>query len=214
MIDTNLIVVIVLLITLLVGFFSYSFISNKFKLRKLKEEKEELKQLTNKTLAIFLARIIIIIEKNNDLVDNFVVGNKLKMSDVNNVAKTHLQSLQKDPIVAQILKSGYETERIFFDNLALLANSKSNLWKKRNAVEIKYFSDFAIYLKDFDKTILVFFNEEKNQFLKYYHSLIIDLKKGNLKNEEIIKLCDNYLETHRVPLNIKKLPFWKKWKKR
>lgn len=113
MIDTNLIVVIALLITFLVGFFSYSFISNKFKLRKLKEEKEELKQLTNKTLAIFLARIIIIIEKNNDLVDNFVVGSKLKMSDVNNVAKTHLQSLQKIQLLPKFLNQVMKLKEFF-----------------------------------------------------------------------------------------------------
>ncbi|ASU14449.1 hypothetical protein CIB43_00558 [Mesomycoplasma hyopneumoniae] len=113
MVDTNLIVVVVLLVTLIIGFFAYSFITNRIKLRKLKTEKEEMKKLANKSLAIFLARIIIIIEKNEELVENFVVGSKLKMSDLNNLAKIHLLRIEKDPIVDQILKSGYETEKIF-----------------------------------------------------------------------------------------------------
>ncbi|WP_348602797.1 MHJ_0274 family protein [Mesomycoplasma hyopneumoniae] len=145
MVDTNLIVVVVLLVTLIIGFFAYSFITNRIKLRKLKTEKEEMKKLANKSLAIFLARIIIIIEKNEELVENFVVGSKLKMSDLNNLAKIHLLRIEKDPIVDQILKSGYETEKIFFDNLNLLIKEKSNLWKKRNSDEIKYFFDFFYF---------------------------------------------------------------------
>lgn len=88
MVDTNLIVVIALLTTLIIGFLAYGFISNRLKLRRLKIEKAELKDLSNKTLAIFLARIIVIIEKNIDLVSNFVVGANLKMSDVNNLARS------------------------------------------------------------------------------------------------------------------------------
>ncbi|AJC49910.1 hypothetical protein DR095_02025 [Mycoplasma flocculare] len=213
MVDTNLIVVIALLLTLIIGFFAFSFVSNRLKLKKLKAEKAELKQLANKTLAIFLARIIIIIAENDNLVNNFVVGTKLKMSDVNSLAKIHLQKLEKDPVVSQILKSGYETEKIFFDNLNSLAKNKSNLWRKRTSAEIEYFLDFSLYLKDFDATILNFFNEEKSEFQKYYLSLIMDLKKGKIKSAEIANFCDKYLETRRIPVNIIRLPFWKKWKK-
>lgn len=214
MVDTNLIVVVVLLVTLIIGFFAYSFITNRIKLRKLKTEKEEMKKLANKSLAIFLARIIIIIEKNEELVENFVVGSKLKMSDLNNLAKIHLLRIEKDPIVDQILKSGYETEKIFFDNLNLLIKKKSNLWKKRNSDEIKYFFDFFSFLKEFDQTILSFFNEEKIKFQKYYQSLINDLKKGKIKSEQILELSDEYFETYRISPNNIKQSFWKKWKRK
>ncbi|WP_462088246.1 MHJ_0274 family protein [Mesomycoplasma hyopneumoniae] len=214
MVDTNLIVVVVLLVTLIIGFFAYSFITNRIKLRKLKTEKEEMKKLANKSLAIFLARIIIIIEKNEELVENFVVGSKLKMSDLNNLAKIHLLRIEKDPIVDQILKSGYETEKIFFDNLNLLIKKKSNLWKKRNSDEIKYFFDFFSFLKEFDQTILSFFNEEKIKFQKYYQSLINDLKKGKIKSEQILELSDEYFETYRISPNNIKQSFWKKWRRK
>ncbi|AAZ44365.1 hypothetical protein B5M19_03820 [Mesomycoplasma hyopneumoniae] len=214
MVDTNLIVVVVLLVTLIIGFFAYSFITNRIKLRKLKTEKEEMKKLANKSLAIFLARIIIIIEKNEELVENFVVGSKLKMSDLNNLAKIHLLRIEKDPIVDQILKSGYETEKIFFDNLNLLIKKKSNLWKKRNSDEIKYFFDFFSFLKEFDQTILSFFNEEKIKFQKYYQSLINDLKKGKIKSEQILELSDEYFETYRISPNNIKRSFWKKWRRK
>ncbi|WP_348572075.1 MHJ_0274 family protein [Mesomycoplasma hyopneumoniae] len=214
MVDTNLIVVVVLLVTLIIGFFAYSFITNRIKLRKLKTEKEEMKKLANKSLAIFLARIIIIIEKNEELVENFVVGSKLKMSDLNNLAKIHLLRIEKDPIVDQILKSGYETEKIFFDNLNLLIKEKSNLWKKRNSDEIKYFFDFFSFLKEFDQTILSFFNEEKLNFKKYYQSLINDLKKGKIKSEQILELSDEYFETYRISPNNIKRSFWKKWRRK
>ncbi|WP_462097524.1 MHJ_0274 family protein [Mesomycoplasma hyopneumoniae] len=214
MVDTNLIVVVVLLVTLIIGFFAYSFITNRIKLRKLKTEKEEMKKLANKSLAIFLARIIIIIEKNEELVENFVVGSKLKMSDLNNLAKIHLLRIKKDPIVDQILKSGYETEKIFFDNLNLLIKKKSNLWKKRNSDEIKYFFDFFSFLKEFDQTILSFFNEEKIKFQKYYQSLINDLKKGKIKSEQILELSDEYFETYRISPNNIKRSFWKKWRRK
>ncbi|MXR34287.1 MHJ_0274 family protein [Mesomycoplasma hyopneumoniae] len=214
MVDTNLIVVVVLLVTLIIGFFAYSFITNRIKLRKLKTEKEEMKKLANKSLAIFLARIIIIIEKNEELVENFVVGSKLKMSDLNNLAKIHLLRIEKDPIVDQILKSGYETEKIFFDNLNLLIKEKSNLWKKRNSDEIKYFFDFFSFLKEFDQTILSFFNEEKIKFQKYYRSLINDLKKGKIKSEQILELSDEYFETYRISPNNIKRSFWKKWRRK
>ncbi|AAZ53656.1 MHJ_0274 family protein [Mesomycoplasma hyopneumoniae] len=214
MVDTNLIVVVVLLVTLIIGFFAYSFITNRIKLRKLKTEKEEMKKLANKSLAIFLARIIIIIEKNEELVENFVVGSKLKMSDLNNLAKIHLLRIEKDPIVDQILKSGYETEKIFFDNLNLLIKEKSNLWKKRNSDEIKYFFDFFSFLKEFDQTILSFFNEEKIKFQKYYQSLINDLKKGKIKSEQILELSDEYFETYRISPNNIKRSFWKKWRRK
>ncbi|WP_404924139.1 MHJ_0274 family protein [Mesomycoplasma hyopneumoniae] len=214
MVDTNLIVVVVLLVTLIIGFFAYSFITNRIKLRKLKTEKEEMKKLANKSLAIFLARIIIIIEKNEELVENFVVGSKLKMSDLNNLAKIHLLRIEKDPIVDQILKSGYETEKIFFDNLNLLIKEKSNLWKKRNSDEIKYFFDFFPFLKEFDQTILSFFNEEKIKFQKYYQSLINDLKKGKIKSEQILELSDEYFETYRISPNNIKRSFWKKWRRK
>lgn len=214
MVDTNLIVVVVLLVTLIIGFFAYSFITNRIKLRKLKTEKEEMKKLANKSLAIFLARIIIIIEKNEELVENFVVGSKLKMSDLNNLAKIHLLRIEKDPIVDQILKSGYETEKIFFDNLNLLIKKKSNLWKKRNSDEIKYFFDFFSFLKEFNQTILSFFNEEKIKFQKYYQSLINDLKKGKIKSEQILELSDEYFETYRISPNNIKRSFWKKWRRK
>ncbi|QLG43400.1 MHJ_0274 family protein [Mesomycoplasma hyopneumoniae] len=214
MVDTNLIVVVVLLVTLIIGFFAYSFITNRIKLRKLKTEKEEMKKLANKSLAIFLARIIIIIEKNEELVENFVVGSKLKMSDLNNLAKIHLLRIEKDPIVDQILKSGYETEKIFFDNLNLLIKKKSNLWKKRNSDEIRYFFDFFSFLKEFDQTILSFFNEEKIKFQKYYQSLINDLKKGKIKSEQILELSDEYFETYRISPNNIKQSFWKKWRRK
>ncbi|AAV27413.1 MHJ_0274 family protein [Mesomycoplasma hyopneumoniae] len=214
MVDTNLIVVVVLLVTLIIGFFAYSFITNRIKLRKLKTEKEEMKKLANKSLAIFLARIIIIIEKNEELVENFVVGSKLKMSDLNNLAKIHLLRIEKDPIVDQILKSGYETEKIFFDNLNLLIKKKSNLWKKRNSDEIRYFFDFFSFLKEFDQTILSFFNEEKIKFQKYYQSLINDLKKGKIKSEQILELSDEYFETYRISPNNIKRSFWKKWRRK
>ncbi|MDW2906389.1 hypothetical protein R7V41_01990 [Mesomycoplasma ovipneumoniae] len=181
MVDTNLIVVIALLTTLIIGFLAYGFISNRLKLRRLKIEKAELKELSNKTLAIFLARIIVIIEKNIDLVSNFVVGANLKMSDVNNLARVHLEVLQNDQVVSQIIQTGYETEKIFFNNINILSKSKSNLWTKHNSKEINYFTDFASYLKKYDKTILGLFNDEKIRFLKYYSHLIADLKQKKFK---------------------------------
>ncbi|XBE77972.1 hypothetical protein VQY16_03355 [Mesomycoplasma ovipneumoniae] len=214
MVDTNLIVVIALLTTLIIGFLAYGFISNRLKLRRLKIEKAELKELSNKTLAIFLARIIVIIEKNIDLVSNFVVGANLKMSDVNNLARVHLEVLQNDQVVSQIIQTGYETEKIFFNNINILSKSKSNLWVKHNTKELNYFTDFASYLKKYDKTILGLFNDEKIRFLKYYSHLIADLKQKKVQIGALSTLSQQYFDQNRIPTKPIKLPFWKKWRKK
>ncbi|MBG0730720.1 MHJ_0274 family protein [Mycoplasma sp. 'Moose RK'] len=214
MVDINLIVVVGILALLIIGFLGYGFISNRLKIKRLKKEKADLKQLANKTLAIFLARILIIIQKNDDLVSNFVVGsNKMKMSDINNLAKIHLQKIQQDPVITNILKSGYESEQLFFENLEFLAKSKSNLWKKRNISQLDYFSSFADYIKDFDLAILGLFNEEKVRFLKYYRPIIQDLKQGIITIEQVFEKSEDYFQANRIPITTPALPFWKKWKK-
>lgn len=191
--DASLIVLISILAIAIVGFLLYSFVSNKIKRDRIMKHKKAMKELEERSLAEFCARVNIVIENNKEMLNKFVVSiGFIKMSDINLIAKYSLEHFMKhEKVVESFINNPYKTTDIFIDNLSELVQSKSNLWDKKNSKNLEYFRDLQSFLQNYeDPKIVDLYKQSQEKYSQFFQNLVSDLNFGKIdidkfKNEII-----------------------------
>ncbi len=123
------------LIAIVIGFLIISALLDRKKRKKAKLEKAETDKLKNAAVGNIAILMNIVVEKNEKKLAEFVpsVG-KLKMSDINNIAKDEIKKIEKSDCFPY-LKDG----DILMENFLIISKEKSNNWAKKNKEQIEYF---------------------------------------------------------------------------
>ncbi|WKX02793.1 MHJ_0274 family protein [Candidatus Mycoplasma mahonii] len=110
--------------------------------RKLKVEKTKLDSEVKESGTKIAQEITKIVDNNNIMLKNFVPSiGKLKMSDINSIAKKELQDIQKSRTFKLIQHNKEEYDK-FKKNLDTLIKNKSNNWLKNNEQGISFFKNY------------------------------------------------------------------------
>ncbi|TCG10476.1 MHJ_0274 family protein [Mycoplasma todarodis] len=125
------------LIAIVIGFLVISAILDRKKRKKAKAEQAEIDKIKNSAIGNLAIMVNLVVEKNDKKLEEFVpsVG-KLKMSDINNLAKEEFKRVETINWF-QYLKE----EDILMENFYAIAKEKSNNWPKKNQEQIKYFKE-------------------------------------------------------------------------
>ncbi len=125
------------LIAIVIGFLVISALLDRKKRKKAKAEQAEIDKLKNVSVGNLAIIVNLVVEKNQKKLEEFVpsVG-KLKMSDINNMAKDEFKRIESINWF-QFLKE----EDILMENYYAIAKEKSNNWEKKNQEQIKYFKE-------------------------------------------------------------------------
>ncbi len=150
------------LIAIVIGFLVISALLDRKKRKKAKLEQAEIDKLKNAAVGNIAILINLIIKRNEKKLQEFVpsVG-KLKMSDINNMAKDEMKKITETEWFKFLRE-----EDILMENFSIIAKEKSNNWIKKNKEQIKYFKELEETL---DKTLYKEFtkNEKARLSRKY-----------------------------------------------
>ncbi|WP_051619033.1 MHJ_0274 family protein [[Mycoplasma] collis] len=161
--DNNIIIFSVIacvLIALIVIIVLTQVFTERKKKKKIKLEKQKMFENQKNLTKELTYKINAIIEKNEELLKNFVVSiGDFKMKEINYLAKSQIKKLMKHPDYNEIFADNpYLENTLFNDNLNTLIETKSNLWAKKSIKELEYFFSLEkIYLEQ---------DEYKMEYLK------------------------------------------------
>ncbi|VEU66232.1 Uncharacterised protein [Mesomycoplasma conjunctivae] len=206
-VDVNLVVLIVVLAVGIVGFISYSFISNKIKRDRIAKQKKQMLELENEVMAKYIARIDVVIAEQFAILDKFVVSvGILKMSDINSLAKISLANFRNSPkIIEAFVDNPFKSSDLFINNISELAKAKSNLWAKKNSENLKYFRDISHFIANYeDPKIVQFYNDEKKQFSTFYTNLIVDIQTEKMTLDDFKEKLKDYDDAQKLTSQIEK----------
>ncbi|CAM9104347.1 MHJ_0274 family protein [Mycoplasma marinum] len=134
-------VVLGVLIAIVIGFLLMSAILDRKKHKKLKIENDRFKKIANEARGQVAILVNVLISKNEIKLKEFVpsVG-KLKMSDINNLARDEFSKLEMTEGYKTIKND--ETAKEFLEHYTSISKEKSNNWAKKNKADIEYFRKF------------------------------------------------------------------------
>ncbi len=123
------------LILIVVGFLVFTSIVERRKNKKLKAEKAKIDKIKESAIEHVSILINLIADFNSKKLKTFIpsVG-KLKMSDINNLAKKELTNIENSDDIKYM-----KEHDIFLKHFYNLLKEKSNNWNKKQAESLKYF---------------------------------------------------------------------------
>ncbi|MGY6172574.1 MHJ_0274 family protein [Candidatus Mycoplasma pogonae] len=169
-------IILGVLVGLILFYLIFVWVSNVRKTQKAKKLKAEFEIAQSQAKNEIIAWVNIVIRKNQELLDNFVVSiGKYKMGDINNIAKELLNEAQKTTNYDTYFQNEdfKENVREAHEYINNLKATKSNLWKNKCAIEIDYFQKQEQHLKDnedYEKTrieVSRLVNEKIDRFENY-----------------------------------------------
>ncbi|VEU59370.1 MHJ_0274 family protein [Mesomycoplasma neurolyticum] len=169
------IVIAAILVISIVIVVLFQVITERKKKKKIKIEKEKILENQRILTEEITYKINAIIEKNEELLNNFVVSiGDFKMKELNFFTKNEIKKIIKHPQFYQTFADNpYLDNSDFNDNLNILIETKSNLWSKKNQSQIQFFANIEKqYLND-DAKKENYLNLKK----EFKNSLVLNDKK-------------------------------------
>ncbi len=157
-------IILGVLIAVVIGFLIVSAILDKKKRKQqliAQNKEKEQKEMSAGKIAII---INILVALNKEKLKNFQPSiGKVKMSDINNLAKKELDNIKKSALYKNIL-SNEEVLKHFL----VISKTKSNNWEKQSSTSLAYFLEYEKGLKDKSSKYSEFKKQNKTRLAKEY----------------------------------------------